>query len=126
MTGRAPRRGHAIEIRLNAEDPEFDFLPSPGPDRALPGAAGPGRARRHVPRERRVDPAVLRLAGREARRLGLRPARGDRARRARARETAIEGVPTTRDLALEILASEPFASGDYSTSTLEEIREVRA
>jgi acetyl-CoA carboxylase biotin carboxylase subunit len=35
------------------------------------------------------------------------------------RETTIEGVPTTRDLALEVLASDPFRSGDYSTSTLE-------
>ena len=50
-----------------------------------------------------------------------RPAR-DRARRARLRETIVEGVPTTRDLALEVLASEPFRSGEYSTSTLEELR----
>jgi acetyl-CoA carboxylase biotin carboxylase subunit len=38
------------------------------------------------------------------------------------RETTIEGVPTTRDLALEVLASEPFRSGEYSTSTLEALR----
>jgi biotin carboxylase len=37
-------------------------------------------------------------------------------------ETVVEGVPTTRDFALEILASEPFRSGEYSTSTLEELR----
>jgi biotin carboxylase len=37
------------------------------------------------------------------------------------RETAVEGLPTTRDLALEVLASAPFRNGDYSTSTLEEL-----
>ena len=39
-------------------------------------------------------------------------------------ETVIEGVPTTRDLAIEVLASEPFRTGDYSTSTLEALRAV--
>jgi acetyl/propionyl-CoA carboxylase alpha subunit len=42
------------------------------------------------------------------------------------RETSIEGLPTTRDLALVVLASEPFRSGDYSTSTLEELRATDA
>jgi len=53
-----------------------------------------------------------------------RPGRSRAARRA-LRETTIEGVPTTRDLALEVLASEPFRSGEYSTATLEAIREAR-
>jgi acetyl-CoA carboxylase biotin carboxylase subunit len=39
-------------------------------------------------------------------------------------ETVIEGVPTTRHLAIEVLASEPFRTGDYSTSTLEALRAV--
>jgi biotin carboxylase len=38
------------------------------------------------------------------------------------RETTVEGIPTTLELALEVLASEPFRSGDYSTSTLEQLR----
>jgi acetyl-CoA carboxylase biotin carboxylase subunit len=52
-----------------------------------------------------------------------RPAAIKRAERA-LRETIVEGVPTTRDLALEVLASEPFRSGEYSTSTLEVLREA--
>jgi hypothetical protein len=35
-------------------------------------------------------------------------------------------VPTTRDLALEVHASEPFRSGEYSTSTLEALRAMEA
>ena len=42
------------------------------------------------------------------------------------RETIVEGVPTTRDLALGVLASEPFRSGEYSTSTLDVLRATDA
>ena len=36
-------------------------------------------------------------------------------------ETVIEGVPSTRELAIDVLRSDPFRSGEYSTSTLAEL-----
>ena len=49
-----------------------------------------------------------------------RPAAIERALRA-LRELELEGVPTTRDAIHEILGSEQFRSGAYSTSFLDEV-----
>jgi len=122
VVGRAPRRGHAIEIRLNAEDPEHDFRPSPGRIARFQPAQGPGvRVDTFVESGSMVPPFYDSMIAKLIVWDTTRDAAIARAERA-LRETAIEGVPTTRDLALSVLGSEPFRAGDYSTSTLEALR----
>ncbi|HEY1513070.1 MAG TPA: acetyl-CoA carboxylase biotin carboxylase subunit [Gaiellaceae bacterium] len=122
VSGRAPRGGHAIEIRLNAEDPEHDFRPSPGRIARFQPAQGPGvRVDTFVESGSVVPPFYDSMIAKLIVWDTTRAAAIARAERA-LRETAIEGVPTTRDLALAVLASGPFRAGDYSTSTLDALR----
>jgi acetyl-CoA carboxylase biotin carboxylase subunit len=125
-TGRAPRRGHAIEIRLNAEDPDHDFRPSPGRIALFQPAQGPGvRVDTFVESGTVVPPFYDSLIAKLIVWDTSRDAAIARAERA-LRETVVEGVPTTRDLALGVLGSEPFRSGEYSTSTLDVLRATDA
>jgi acetyl-CoA carboxylase, biotin carboxylase subunit len=124
VTGRAPRRGHAIEIRLNAEDPEHDFRPSPGPVTRFTPAQGPGvRVDTFVESGSVISPYYDSLVAKLIVWDEDRPAALARAERALG-ETVLEGIPTTRDLAFEVLGSVPFRTGEYSTSTLSELRAV--
>jgi acetyl-CoA carboxylase biotin carboxylase subunit len=123
VTGRAPRRGHAIEIRLNAEDPERDFMPAPGRIELFHPAQGPGvRVDTFLESGASIPPFYDSMVAKLVVWDSDRAAALARAERA-LRETHVAGIPTTRDLALEILASKPFRSGEYSTSTLEQLRE---
>ncbi|MDF1800051.1 MAG: biotin carboxylase N-terminal domain-containing protein [Planctomycetota bacterium] len=116
-------RGHAIEARINAEDPSADFRPSPGKLTAFDfdlTAGGPGTRLRldtHLATGETVPPHYDSL-------LGKLIAHGpDRAAAIAALEAGlaaakIEGVPTTIPLHRAVLASEAFASGDYDTASI--------
>jgi acetyl-CoA/propionyl-CoA carboxylase biotin carboxyl carrier protein len=117
--GRHAPRGHAIECRINAEDPSKNFLPSPG---RLDGYREPGGAGVRVdsgfgegddvPRE--YDSLIAKLVvwgadREEARRRTLRALA----------EFDIRGLPTTLPAHLLMLASPEFVDGSYSTRTVE-------
>jgi len=124
VMGRSPRRGHAIEIRLNAEDPEHDFRPAPGRIALFEPPAGPGvRVDTFLETGSVIPPFYDSMIAKVIVWDTDRAAAIARAERALG-ETTVEGVPTTRDLALDVLASDQFRSGDYSTSTLETLRSV--
>src|SRR5712691_1733502 len=122
LTGRAPRRGHAIEIRINAEDPSRAFAPAPGVVERFRPPLGPGvRVDTHVEDGATIPPYYDSLIAQLIVWDDERPAAIERCLRA-LRDLELVGVPTTREAALEIVASDAFRSGDYSTSFLEEIQ----
>jgi acetyl-CoA carboxylase biotin carboxylase subunit len=119
--GRASRHGHAIEIRINAEDPLHDFRPSPGRLTRFRPPLGPGvRVDTFVEEGSTIPPYYDSLIAKLIVRDNNRHLAIERARRALS-EFEIEGVPTTRDIAFEILGSKQFRSGEYSTSFLDEV-----
>jgi acetyl/propionyl-CoA carboxylase alpha subunit len=115
--GRISPRGHAIELRLYAEDP-VEYLPRTGTVLVWEEPAGPGiRVDSGVERGSRVgldyDPLLAKLiAFGENRPAAI-------ARAARALEAwVVLGVETNQRLLSAVLSSEAFSSGRYATDLL--------
>ncbi|MBA3433165.1 MAG: acetyl-CoA carboxylase biotin carboxylase subunit [Actinobacteria bacterium] len=120
-TGRAPRTGHAIEIRINAEDPARGFVPAPGTVTRFRPPLGPGiRIDTAIREGSEIPPYYDSLVAKVSVWDATRTFALDRATRALS-ELEVEGIPTTRELALDVLESAEFRSGDYSTSTLADL-----
>ena len=112
QTGRAPRRGHAIEVRINAEDPARDFLPMPGHGRALPAAArAPASASTRTSRTERSSRRTTTRCSRSCR-LGARPGTRARPLLRALNEFEVTGMPTTIGAAAQVIRSEGFARGE--------------
>jgi acetyl-CoA carboxylase biotin carboxylase subunit len=120
LTGRAPRRGHALEVRINAEDPARGFLPAPGTVARFRPPLGPGvRVDTHIEEGAVVPPHYDSLI---AKVIVWAPDRERAlARSLRAlNEFDVAGIPTTIAAAAQVIRSEGFARGDYSTSYLDD------
>jgi acetyl-CoA carboxylase biotin carboxylase subunit len=112
-------RGHAIECRVNAEDP-FKFTPSPGRITTWHAPGGPGiRVDSHVYNNYFVPPNYDSMIGKII-------AHGDTREQAIARmqtalgETVVEGISTNIALHREILRDSKFVTGGTNIHYLEE------
>ena len=121
VTGRAPRAGHAIEVRINAEDPARGFAPAPGTVTRFRPPLGPGvRVDTAIVDGAVIPPHYDSLIAKLIVHDTSRPQAIARAVRA-LEELEVEGIPTTKELALDVLRSRAFGSGEYSTSYLAEM-----
>jgi acetyl-CoA carboxylase biotin carboxylase subunit len=121
VQGIAPVHGHAIEFRVNAEDPARGFMPSPGPLRRFRPPLGRGvRVDTHAYEGYTVPPTYDSLVAKLIVSDDDRPSALARAAQALA-EFEVEGIATTLPLFREMVTSEPaFRSGVYTTAYLEE------
>jgi acetyl-CoA carboxylase, biotin carboxylase subunit len=112
-------RGHAIEVRLNAEDPARNFAPSPGTIHTFHAPGGPGvRVDTHVYAGYRVPPFYDSLLGKLIVHGSTREEAIARMKGALA-ETVIEGVHTTIPFLREVMAHPAFVAGEVDTRFLE-------
>ncbi|MEX0851420.1 MAG: acetyl-CoA carboxylase biotin carboxylase subunit [Gaiellaceae bacterium] len=121
LTGRAPRNGHAIEVRINAEDPGRGFVPAPGTLTRFRPPLGAGiRVDTAIREGSEIPPYYDSLVAKVIVWDATRAFALGRAVRALT-DLEVEGIPTTRELALDVLGSPELRSGDYSTSTLADL-----
>jgi acetyl-CoA carboxylase biotin carboxylase subunit len=116
-----PFFGHAMEFRINAEDPDKDFMPSPGEISFLDVPGGPGvRVDSAIYQGYKIPPFYDSMVGKLIVWALTREEAINRARRA-LREYRLEGIKTTIPLHIRLLEEKALRSGKYHTGYLEEL-----
>jgi acetyl-CoA carboxylase biotin carboxylase subunit len=115
---------HAIECRINAEDPYNDFRPSPGRITVLHQPGGHGiRVDSHVYAGYTIPPYYDSMIGKIIAVARTREEAIDTMHRALS-EYVIEGVKTTIPFHLQLMKDERFRKGDFNTKFLESFKLV--
>jgi acetyl-CoA carboxylase, biotin carboxylase subunit len=113
---------HAIECRINAEDPYNDFRPSPGKITVLHQPGGHGiRVDSHVYAGYTIPPYYDSMIGKIIAVARTREEAIDTMHRALS-EYVIEGVKTTIPFHLQLMKDERFRKGDFNTKFLESFK----
>jgi acetyl-CoA carboxylase biotin carboxylase subunit len=117
--------GHAIECRINAEDPQRGFRPSPGEVKFFYLSGGPGvRIDSHIVSGSMVSPhydsmvAKLIVHGRDREEALTRMQRA-------LHESIVEGISTTIPFHLEVFQHLDFRAGKYDTGFLDRYQAAR-
>ncbi len=114
-------RGHAIECRINAEDPDRDFRPAPGRISGYLPPGGPGvRMDSHVYTDYQIPPYYDSLIGKLIVWGPDRPTAIKRMKRA-LRECALTGLATTIGFHQKILETPEFLQGEIYTNFVEQM-----
>ena len=122
LEGEPPRpSGHAIEVRLNAEDPDSGFAPAPGTFALFRLPTGPGiRIDRGVTEGDRVPPEFDSMVAKIIARGRDRPEALARLRRALAESAIVlEGGTTNRAFLLDLISRPEVRSAEVDTAWLE-------
>ncbi|MGB4340231.1 MAG: acetyl-CoA carboxylase biotin carboxylase subunit [Candidatus Hydrothermia bacterium] len=114
--------GHAIEVRVNAEDPDRGFIPSPGTIKVLHLPGGPGvRVDTHVYQGYTIPSSYDSLIAKIIVHDKDRPLTISRLKRA-LEETVIDGLDTTIPFFLKLIEDENFINGNIDTHFLERFK----
>ncbi len=115
------RNGHAMECRINAEDPAKNFTPSPGVIDRFEPPGGPGvRMDTHCVSGYRVPPNYDSMIGKLIVHDDTREECMDRMARA-LRELTVEPIRTTAPLQLELMSNAAFRKGGVDIHFLERL-----
>jgi acetyl-CoA carboxylase, biotin carboxylase subunit len=110
---------HAIECRINAEDPEKNFMPCPGTITSFHVPGGHGiRIDSHAYAQYKIPPNYDSLIGKIIVRGSSREDAINKMKRS-LEELIVEGIKTTKDFHQELLRHPKFVKGDFDTGFID-------